>query len=171
MAEIRKTNAARLLDSLGIAYELASFPVDERDLSALAAAAALGVEQARVFKTLVARGDRAGVLLACIPAGSELALKRLAAVSGNRSAQLVPLREVLPLTGYIRGGCSPLGVKKAYPVYLDDSALHFDSIYVSAGTRGVQLRLAPADLARAAGAVFAGLTRDSPDAGHCSLNP
>jgi Cys-tRNA(Pro)/Cys-tRNA(Cys) deacylase len=163
MAEIKKTNAARLLDRLGIAYELASFAVDERDLSALTAAAALGVEQARVFKTLVARGDRSGVLLACIPAGSELALKRLAAISGNRSVQLVPLRDVLPLTGYIRGGCSPLGLKKDYPVYLDDSALHFDSVYVSAGARGLQLRLAPADLARAAGAVLAGLRQETPD--------
>lgn len=154
-----KTNAARLLDRLGVPYALHAVTVDEHDLSALTVAAKLGADPATVFKTLVVRGDRTGVLMACVPAAAELDLKALAAVSGNRHAALVPLAEVRPLTGYVRGGCSPLGAKKAYPVYLDESALHCERIFLSAGQRGVQLELAPADAARATCAVFAALTR------------
>ena len=158
MADLKKTNAARLLDGLGISYELRAFAVAAADLSALAAAAALGVSPEQVFKTLVARGDRHGVLLACIPASAELALKPLAALSGNKHMELVPLKDVQPLTGYIRGGCSPLAAKKTYPVYIDASAVSFSRIYVSAGRRGLQLHMAPADLIRAAAATVGAIS-------------
>ncbi|MBO5491678.1 MAG: aminoacyl-tRNA deacylase, partial [Desulfovibrio sp.] len=113
---IPKTNAARLLETLGIPFELHTADVDESDLSAVTLARRLGADPACVFKTLVARGDKTGVLMACIPAAAELDLKALAAASGNKHAEMVPLKDVRPLTGYVRGGCSPLGVKKAYPV-------------------------------------------------------
>jgi Cys-tRNA(Pro)/Cys-tRNA(Cys) deacylase len=147
-----KTNAARLLDRAGIHYELREYAVDETDLSAPHVAAAIGMPPEQVFKTLVARGDRAGVLMAAIPASSELDLKALAAASGNKKVELVALKEVLGLTGYIRGGVSPLGTRKPYPFYLDETADLWDIISVSAGLRGSQLLLAPADLARATGA-------------------
>lgn len=156
----KKTNAARLLDELGIAYVLYEAPVEATDLSAVTMAHKLGVAPEEVYKTLVARGDRLGVLMACIPAAAELDLKRLAAASGNKSVLMVPLKEVQPLTGYIRGGCSPLGAKKQYPVYLDESAVLQERIFISAGHRGVQLHLAPDDLLRATDGVYAALTRE-----------
>lgn len=133
--------------------------MDESDLSAVTLARRLGADPACVFKTLVARGDKTGVLMACIPAAAELDLKALAAASGNKHAEMVPLKDVRPLTGYVRGGCSPLGAKKAYPVFVDESAILQDSIYVSAGQRGVQLRLRPDDLLRAVQGSYAALTR------------
>lgn len=160
---IAKTNAARLLDTLGIAYELRQVAMDSDDLSAVTVARKLGVPEEQVFKTLVARGDRNGVLMACIPAAAALDLKALAAVSGNKHVAMTPLKEVQPLTGYVRGGCSPLAAKKAYPVFLDESAILQERIYVSAGQRGVQLLLAPDDLVRAAHAAYAALAR--PDQG------
>lgn len=156
---IAKTNAARLLDTLGIAYELHQADVDLDDLSATAMARKLGAPEEQVFKTLVARGDKSGVLMACIPAAAELNLKALAAASGNKHVEMVHLKEVQPLTGYIRGGCSPLAAKKAYPVFLDESAILQERIYVSAGQRGVQLLLAPDDLVSAAHAVYAAIAR------------
>ena len=144
-----KTNAARLLDSAGIHYELREYPVDETDLSAPHVAAVIGMPPEQVFKTLVARGDRTGVLLASIPANTELDLKAVAAASGNKKVDLVAVKEVLPLTGYIRGGVSPVGTRKPYPVYLDETADLWDVISVSAGARGCQMLLAPGDLARA----------------------
>jgi Cys-tRNA(Pro)/Cys-tRNA(Cys) deacylase len=147
-----KTNAARLLDRAGVHYELREYAVDETDLSAPHVAAAIGMPPEQVFKTLVARGDRTGVLLAAIPASSDLDLKALAAASGNKKVELVALKEVLGLTGYIRGGVSPLGAKKPYPFYLDETANLWDVISVSAGLRGCQLLLAPGDLARVTGA-------------------
>ena len=144
-----KTNAARMLDSAGIYYELREYPVDENDLSAPHVAEAVGMPPEQVFKTLVARGDRTGVLLACIPANTELDLKALAAASGNKKVELVAVKEVLPLTGYVRGGVSPIGTRKPYPLYLDETADLWDIISVSAGIRGCQLLLAPGDLARA----------------------
>jgi Cys-tRNA(Pro)/Cys-tRNA(Cys) deacylase len=144
-----KTNAARLLDRAGIHYELREYAVDESDLSAGHVAAAIGMPPEQVFKTLVARGDRTGVLMACIPANTELDLKALAAASGNKKVELVAVKEVLGLTGYIRGGVSPVGTRKPYPLYLDETADLWDVISVSAGLRGCQLLLAPADLARA----------------------
>ena len=147
-----KTNAARMLDRAGIHYELREYQVDENDLRAPHVAAAIGMPPEQVFKTLVARGDRTGVLLACIPANAELDLKALAAASGNKKVELVALKEVLALTGYIRGGVSPVGARKPYPVYLDETADLWDAVSVSAGLRGLQMLLAPADLARAADA-------------------
>jgi len=146
---VSKTNAARLLDRAGIHYELREYAVDESDLSAPHVAAALGMPPEQVFKTLVARGDRTGVLLAAIPASSELDLKALAAASGNKKVELVAVKEVLGLTGYIRGGVSPIGTRKPYPLYLDETADLWDLISVSAGLRGCQLLVAPGDLARA----------------------
>ncbi|MGA2145864.1 MAG: Cys-tRNA(Pro) deacylase [Bryobacteraceae bacterium] len=143
-----KTNAARILDRAGIAYELLEYAVDQSDLSAPHVAAAVGLPPEQVFKTLVARGDRSGVVLAVIPASAELGLKALAAASGNKNIDLVPLKEVLVLTGYIRGGVSPIGTRKPYPVFLDETADLWDQIAVSAGRRGCQLLLAPADLVR-----------------------
>ena len=155
-----KTNAARILDGLGIPYELKEYPVDESDLSAVHVAAAVGMPLEMVFKTLVARGDKTGVLMACIPGGGELDLKALASASGNKRVEMVHLKEVFDLTGYVRGGCSPLGAKKAYPVYLDASAETQERIAVSAGRRGEQIILAPAGLVRAAGAKVAALCRE-----------
>ena len=150
----KKTNAARLLDSLGVSYELIEYPVDERDLSARHVAEVTGRPIEQIFKTLVARGDRQGVLVACIPGGAELNLKALAQESGTKKVELVPLKDVLGLTGYIRGGCSPLGMKKHYPTFIDASALQFDKIIVSAGQRGLQLVLSPQALAEAVSGRF-----------------
>ena len=128
-----KTNALRILEAAGIAYTLKQYPVDETDLSAPHVAAAIGMPPEQVFKTLVARGDRTGVLLASIPANSELDFKALATASGNKSVDLVPVKEVLGLTGYIRGGVSPVGTRKPYPLYLEETAQLWDTISVSAG--------------------------------------
>jgi Cys-tRNA(Pro)/Cys-tRNA(Cys) deacylase len=147
-----KTNAARLLDRAGVRYDLREYAVDENDLSALHVAEAIGLPPAQVFKTLVAHGDRTGVLLACIPGDAELDLKALAAASGNKKTELVALKDVLPLTGYVRGGVSPLGARKSYPLYLDSSAELWPVISVSAGVRGLQMLVAPADLMRTAAA-------------------
>ena len=147
-----KTNAARLLDRAGVHYELREYTVDEDDLSAPHVAEAIGMPPEQVFKTLVLRGDRTGVLLACIPANSELDLKALASASGNKKVDLVPLKEVLGLTGYIRGGVSPIGTRKAYPVFLDFTAGLWEVIAMSAGIRGCQMVLAPADFVRVADA-------------------
>jgi Cys-tRNA(Pro)/Cys-tRNA(Cys) deacylase len=143
-----KTNAARLLDQAGVQYELRQYPVNEEDLSAPHVAQAIGMPPEQVFKTLVVRGDRTGVLLACIPGNAELNLRSLAAASGNKKVDLVPVKEVLGLTGYIRGGVSPIGTRKPYPLFLDETADLWDLISVSAGLRGTQMLLAPVDLAR-----------------------
>jgi Cys-tRNA(Pro)/Cys-tRNA(Cys) deacylase len=141
-----KTNAARILDSAGIVYTLREYEVDENDLSAPRVAEKIGMPPEQVFKTLVARGDRTGVLMAAIPANSELDLKAVASASGNKKVELVQVKEVLALTGYIRGGVSPIGVRKPYPFYLDETAILFDTISVSAGIRGCQMILPPDDL-------------------------
>src|SRR3982751_4507238 len=154
-----KTNTARILDAAGVSYELRAYEVDESDLSATHVAEAIGIPPEQVFKTLVARGDRAGVLLACIPANSELDLKALAAASGNKKVELVAVKEVLGLTGYIRGGVSPIGTRKPYPLYLDETAELWDVIAVSAGMRGLQMLLSPADLARVTAARIAAIAR------------
>ena len=154
-----KTNAARLLDRLGVAYELREYEVDPEDLAADVVARKVGLPPEQVFKTLVMRGDRHGVLLAVVPAHSEADLKALARVTGDRSVAPVALRELEPLTGYVRGGVSALGAKKAYPVVLDESALRFERISVSAGVRGTQLLVAPADYERAVGARTAAVSR------------
>ncbi len=154
-----KTNAARLLDQLKIRYELREYEVDEADLSAQAVAPKVGLPLQQVYKTLVARGDKTGVMLACIPGDNELDLKALAAVSGNKKADLVALKEVQPLTGYIRGGVSPLGAKKRYPVYLDAAVTTWDWVAVSAGVRGCQIILAPSDLISATQAQVGAIAR------------
>ena len=157
--KIQKTNAARILDRLGISYELLTYPVDESDLSAIHVAEVTGIPLGQLYKTLVVRGDRTGIFMAVIPGGAELDLKAAAAASGNKRAEMVHLKEVFDLTGYVRGGCSPLGAKKPYPVYCDESIVQHARICVSAGRRGEQLALAPSDLIRAAQAVTAHLIR------------
>jgi Cys-tRNA(Pro)/Cys-tRNA(Cys) deacylase len=154
-----KTNAARMLDAAGIRYEIREYQVDENDLSAPHVAEAIGMPPDQVFKTLVARGDRSGVLLACIPANTELDLKALASASGNKKVELVAVKEVLGLTGYIRGGVSPVGTKKAYPLYLDETAELWDLLSVSAGMRGQQMLVAPADLIRVTSATIAAIAQ------------
>ena len=144
-----KTNAARALDQLGVKYELRAYEVDPDHLEAEVVAARVGMPAGQVFKTLVARGDRNGVCLAVVPGDMALDLKALARLTGDRKVDTVPLKEVQPLTGYIRGGVTALACKKDYPVYLDASALEFAVISVSAGVRGTQIVLAPGDYARA----------------------
>ncbi|WP_325534313.1 Cys-tRNA(Pro) deacylase [Sporomusa sp.] len=155
-----KTNAARILDGLKIVYELREYKVDENDLSAQHVADKVGMPHAQVFKTLVASGDKTGVIMACIPGDAELDLKALAAASGNKKVEMVPLKEVQPLTGYIRGGVSPLGPKKRYPVFLDASAGKWPAIAVSAGIRGCQLVVAPDKLAQAINATLCQISRN-----------
>ncbi|MBR6712843.1 MAG: Cys-tRNA(Pro) deacylase [Selenomonadaceae bacterium] len=157
--KIKKTNAARILDGLGIAYEIKTYAVDESDLSAVHVAEVSGLDIKMIFKTLVARGDKSGVIMAVIGGGEELDLKSLAKASGNKSVEMIALKELLPLTGYVRGGCSPLGAKKNYPVYLDARAMTLERISISAGQRGMQLVLAPQDLVRAVGATVAELVQ------------
>ena len=149
-----KTNAARLLDSLGIPYQIREYEVDENDLSAESVARKVGLPAEQVFKTLVARGDRHGVCFAVVPAGTQLDLKALARLTGDKKIDTVPLKEVQPLTGYIRGGVTVLGAKKAYPVFADETIELFDAISVSSGMRGAQLILAPADYVRATSATL-----------------
>ena len=146
-----KTNAARILDSMGIRYELRSYEIDPSELSASSVARKVGLPPEQVFKTLVVRGDRNGVCFAVVPASAELDLKALAKLSGDRKVDTVPLKEVQPLTGYVRGGVTVLGAKKAYPVYVDETIELFDVVSVSAGARGLQILLAPADYLRATG--------------------
>lgn len=149
-----KTNAVRLLDEAGVAYRLASYDVDESDLSAETVARKIGLSPAQVFKTLAVRGDKSGILLVLGAADAELDLKALAAASGNKGCGLLPLKEVHPVTGYVRGGVSPLGTRKRLPVYLDRGALAHDEISISAGVRGTQILLAPTDLVRVAQATL-----------------
>ncbi len=146
--KINKTNAARLLDKAKVAYELIPYEVDENDLSAPHVAAQLGEDINCVFKTLVLHGDKTGHFVCVIPGEHEVDLKLAAKVSGNKKCDLIPVKELLPLTGYIRGGCSPVGMKKLFPTYIHRTCLDFPYIYVSAGMRGLQLKIAPHDLIR-----------------------
>jgi Cys-tRNA(Pro)/Cys-tRNA(Cys) deacylase len=155
-----KTNAARLLESLGIEFELREYEVDPEDLSAETVAAKIGFPVEQTFKTLVARGDRNGVCLAVIPGNASLDLKALAKASGDRKIDTVPLKEVQPLTGYVRGGVTALAAKREYPVYLDEFAMVYDRISVSAGVRGMQILVAPEDYRRAVNAVYAAIAKD-----------
>jgi Cys-tRNA(Pro)/Cys-tRNA(Cys) deacylase len=155
-----KTNAARLLDSLGIPYELRDYEVDPDDLAAESVARKIGLPPEQVFKTLVARGDRTGVLLAVVPGDMELDLKALARLSGDRKAEVVALKEVQPLTGYVRGGVTALAGKKDYPTFVDETVELFDVISVSAGARGTQILLAPADYLRAARGTMGAIAKE-----------
>lgn len=157
MSKTKKTNAARILDRLKIPYEIKTYEVDEEDLSAVHVAETAGIDIATVFKTLVTRGDKSGVIMAVINGADEINLKLLAKASGNKSVEMIHLNELLLLTGYIRGGCSPLGAKKDYPVYLDSKALSHEKISISAGLRGMQLILSPQDLVKATRATVAEL--------------
>lgn len=144
--KINKTNAARLLDKAKIAYELIPYEVDENDLSAVHVAASLSEDINCVFKTLVLHGDKSGYFVCVIPGENEVDLKLAAKVSSNKKCDLIPVKELLPLTGYIRGGCSPIGMKKLFPTYIHETCIQFPYIYISAGVRGLQLKLAPQDL-------------------------
>jgi len=148
--KINKTNAARLLDQLKITYELIPYEVDENDLGAQHIAAQLGQPIERLFKTLVLRGDKTGLVVCVIPGAEEVDLKKAARVTGNKKLEMIHVKELLPLTGYIRGGCSPIGMKKALPTWFHQSIMLYDTVYCSAGMRGLQFRLAPQDLVRAA---------------------
>jgi len=141
-----KTNAMRLIEQAGITYETVEYDYDEQDLGGMHAAAAIGLPPEQVFKTLVARGAKRGILVFCIPVCCELDLKKAAKAAGDKNVEMVAMKELLGLTGYIRGGCSPIGMKKAYPTFLDETAELYAQISVSAGVRGQQILLTPADL-------------------------
>lgn len=143
---MKKTNAMRMLDSHKISYEVLEYPVDESELGAKHVAELVGVPVEQVYKTLVAEGDKTGIIVAVVPGASEVDLKAFASVSGNKKVQMVHMKELLGLTGYIRGGCSPIGMKKPYPVFVDESMLQFEKVYISGGARGVQVHLAVKDL-------------------------
>ena len=155
-----KTNATRILDKLGIAYELREYAVDPDDLSAESVAAKIGLPAEQVFKTLVVRGDRGGVYLAVIPGNKELDGKALARLTGDRKVELAPLKEVQQLTGYIRGGVTALGAKRDYPVYADETIELFDVISISAGVRGTQVLLEPGNYVRAVSGKVGAISRD-----------
>lgn len=143
--KIQKTNAARLLDKAGIVYELISYEVDEKDLSAVHVAETLNENVEQVFKTLVLTGSKTGYFACVIPGSKEVDLKLAATLSENKKVDLIPMKDLLAVTGYIRGGCTPIGMKKPYPVFIDSSCLLFDEIFISAGVRGLQLKLHPKD--------------------------
>lgn len=146
--KIEKTNAARLLDKAGLQYNLIPYEFDENDLAAQHVADSLGQDIAKVFKTLVLHGDKTGHIVAVIPGNMEVNLKALAKVSGNKKVEMIAMKELLPVTGYIRGGCSPIGMKKRFPTYFHSSASEHDVIYVSAGVRGLQIEIDPQELIR-----------------------
>ena len=154
-----KTNAMRLLDSAGIEYGTVTYEVDESDLSGVHAAEMLGLDPDCMFKTLVCRDDKGGYEVFVIPVAYELDLKKCAVAAGVKRVEMIHVKELLPLTGYIRGGCSPVGMKKKFPTYIDETAALWDKIYVSAGQRGLQLHVAPDELARYVEAKYAGLTK------------
>jgi Cys-tRNA(Pro)/Cys-tRNA(Cys) deacylase len=157
-----KTNAVRLLDTMGVRYELREYAVDPEALDAETVARKIGLPPEQVFKTLVARGDRNGVCLAVVPGDAELDEKSLARLSGDRKTELVALKEVQPLTGYIRGGVTALACKRQYPVFVDETVELFDTISVSAGVRGTQVLLSPADYLAAVEGVVGAIARSKP---------
>lgn len=159
--KINKTNVARLLDKAKIAYELVPYEVDENDLSATHVAAQLGEDVGQVFKTLVLHGDKSGYFVCVIPGADEVDLKKAAKVSGNKKCEMIPMKELLPVTGYIRGGCSPIGMKKSFPTYIHASVEAQPFIYISAGVRGLQLKIAPADLIAYVRATVADISREA----------
>ena len=150
--KINKTNAARLLDKARIAYELIPYTVDENNLAVEHVAHELGENIEQVFKTLVLRGDRTGIFVCVVPGHTEVNLKKAAKISGNKSADMIAMKELLPTTGYIRGGCSPIGMKKPFPTFMHTTCNAFDYIYVSAGVRGLQIKISPVDLVTFTGA-------------------
>ena len=155
---MQKTNAMRRLDAAKIPYQILEYEVDENDLSGMHIAEQLGFPPERMFKTLVAKGDKTGPLVFCIPVAAEIDLKRAASITGNKKIEMIHVKDLLALTGYIRGGVSPIGMKKAFPTYVDESALNFEQITVSSGTRGAQLLLSREALIPFIGAQTADLT-------------
>jgi len=148
--KINKTNACRILDQKKVKYDLIPYEVDDNDLGAQHIADQLGEDINQVFKTLVLKGDRIGYFVCVVPGNEELDLKKTAKATGNKSCDLIPMKDLLPLTGYIRGGCSPIGMKKQFPTFIHETCELFDYVYVSAGVRGLQFRLSPDDLINAA---------------------
>ncbi len=158
MAGIAKTNVARLLDKAKIQYELIPYTVDENNLAADHVAEELGEDINRVFKTLILHGDRCGYFVCVVPGNTEVDLKAAARAAGAKKAEMIPMKELLPLTGYIRGGCSPIGMKKPFPTFFHVTALDFDTIFVSAGQRGLQLKISPQSLIDYVNGTIADLT-------------
>jgi Cys-tRNA(Pro)/Cys-tRNA(Cys) deacylase len=154
---MKKTNTARLLDAKSIRYELIEYVVNESDLSATNLAKKIGEDIEQIFKTLVLRGDKTGVFVCVIPGNAEVDLKKAAKVSGNKNCAMVQQKELLPLTGYIRGGCSPIGMKKQFPTFIHETCQLFDTIFVSAGQRGFQFKINPEDLIKVTGSVVCNL--------------
>lgn len=151
--KIEKTNAARLLDKAGIIYKLIPYEFDENDLAAQHVADSLGQDIARVFKTLVLHGDKTGYIVCVVPGNAEVNLKALAKISSNKKVEMIPMKDLLGVTGYIRGGCSPIGMKKRFPTYFHSTATDFETIYVSAGIRGLQIEIAPGELIGVVGGI------------------
>lgn len=158
MSKPQKTNVMRLLDAAKISYEAKEYPVDENDLSGSHAADLMGVDHGSMFKTLVLKGEKTGYLVCCMPVDGEVNLKKAAKAAKDKKVELLPMKELLPVTGYIRGGCSPIGMKKKFPTFIDHSALNWETIAVSAGMRGCQVILDPRILAQYVGAEFVDLT-------------
>jgi Cys-tRNA(Pro)/Cys-tRNA(Cys) deacylase len=154
---MKKTNVARLLDAKHVSYELAEYEVDENDLSAVTLAKKIGQDVEQIFKTLVLRGDKSGVFVCVIPGNAEVDLKKAAKISGNKNCAMVLQKELLGLTGYIRGGCSPIGMKKPYPTFIHETCQLFDCIYISAGQRGLQIKIDPEELIKVTGSVVCDL--------------
>ncbi|MDE5593995.1 MAG: Cys-tRNA(Pro) deacylase [Muribaculaceae bacterium] len=161
MANQTKTNAVRLLEKAKLSFETVPYEVDENDLAATHVAEQLGEDISQVFKTLVLHGDRSGYFVCVIPGDKEVDLKKAAKVAGAKKAEMIPMKDLLATTGYIRGGCSPIGMKKPFPTFFDESALNFDFIYVSAGVRGLQIKINPSDLIGFVKASVADLTTDN----------
>ncbi len=155
---MNKTNAIRILESKNISFDIKEYEIDENDLSGESVAEKIGANQEEVFKTLVAKGDKTGYCVFCIPVNFELNLKKAAKASGNKSVELIKVKELFPLTGYVRGGCSPIGMKKLFPTYIDETAQLFDKIFISAGIRGMQIHINPEDLKSLIDAEFFDLT-------------
>ena len=158
--KIAKTNAARMLDKAKINYQLIPYEVDENDLSAVHVAKVLNQNIEQVFKTLVLLGDKTGHLVCVVPGNDEIDLKKAAKVSGNKRCEMIAVKELFPLTGYVRGGCSPLGMKKSFPTYIHTTLMNFDKIFVSAGQRGLQIEISPKDLIKAADAELADIIHE-----------
>jgi Cys-tRNA(Pro)/Cys-tRNA(Cys) deacylase len=153
-----KTNAIRILEAIGIKHNTLIYEYNENEIDAISVAKKIYTEPESVFKTLVTQGDKNAIIIFCIPANTELNLKKAASISGNKSIEMIKMKEILPVTGYIRGGCSPIGMKKNYPTYIDETAQLFYDIYISAGIRGMQVKLSPFDLKNLLEAVFADIT-------------
>ena len=158
MAKLQKTNAMRRLDAAKIEYEIKDYIPDEKDLSGVHIASQIGLSPSQTFKTLVTRGDKTGITVFCIPSDREIDLKAAAAVTKNKKIEMLPTGELLATTGYIRGGCSPIGMKKNFPTYIDNTALDFDKITVSSGTKGMQLLLSSRELIDFTGAILCSVT-------------